>query len=366
MSIPIRNLYYLLCYAWDSLEQLDRIDVGHLDAHDVANLLGRVLAHGVQDLIRRGLDREYVEQAEDVAGVKGRIDFARTASRLLLPMARTHCRYDDLSIDVLQNRILRETIRRLSTLREVAGDTREDLKTLYLRMEGVSYMRISSHSFGRVRVHRNNAIYRFLLELCRLIGESTLVDEEGNVSRFVDFSRDEGMSMLFEKFIRRFLQKHADTGTTVRRRVLPWQKVHARPTEAERHLPYLETDVVLESAGRTLVVDAKYYQAPLKGGRNSDRRSVIDAANINQMFVYVSNIAETVTTPPVEGLILYAATDDLPRLRDEFELHGKRIRVATLSLAQEWQSIHRELLELVSDAGQSTRASDSEYRPTGG
>lgn len=347
MSIPVRNLYYLLCYAWDALEQLDRVDVGELEKQDVSNLFARVLAQGVTDLIRRGLDREYVEHEDDIAGVKGRIDFGQTASRLLLPLARTHCRYDELSADVLQNRLVRETIRRLSTLRDVDSSAREELKLLYRHMEGVSPVRISNGHFGLVRVHRNNSIYRFLLDLCRLIHDSTLVDEAGEVSRFIDFSREEGMSILFEKFIRRFLQKHSPAGTTAGRRVIAWKDVSATPPDAERHLPHLETDVVLESSERTLIIDAKYYQSPLGGGRGHLRRAVVDSTNVNQMFVYVANFAMTDTTAPVEGLILYAATDDVPKLRDTFVLHGKRIRVGTLSLAQEWKAIHDEILELV-------------------
>jgi 5-methylcytosine-specific restriction enzyme subunit McrC len=341
--IPIKNIFYLLCYAWDALNVLKSVDVRGLDKFRVADLCARLLLDGLHDLLRRGLDREYVERDEDVVGVRGRIDIGRTVQRVLLPTARTHCRFDDLTVDVLQNRILRATLRLLGAVRDLDTDLLAQIQDAWGQLALVSDTRIERSSFGRIRLHRNNERYRFLLSVCRLVHESVLVEEGGRAATFVDFTREEGMHRVFESFVRRFLQRHAPPETTVRRRVLPWQDASGA-TEALSYIPQLETDVVLESGRGTLVIDAKYYVTPVV--RRFDRET-LHAAHVNQIFAYVLNLERLGLNMPVEGLLLYAASDPAPRLSVDVELHGRRIRAEALDLNQDWRAIHRDLVAIV-------------------
>ena len=43
MTIPITNIYYLLCYAWDRLDEKDVVDVHPEEEKDLADLFARVL-----------------------------------------------------------------------------------------------------------------------------------------------------------------------------------------------------------------------------------------------------------------------------------------------------------------------------------
>ena len=56
-AIPIQNIYYLLCYAWDLLEEADELAVGIEDLPRVEDLLARLLINGTRRLLRRGLIR---------------------------------------------------------------------------------------------------------------------------------------------------------------------------------------------------------------------------------------------------------------------------------------------------------------------
>ena len=53
-NIPIENIYYLLCYAWDKLEEKDIVSVNKLDSKNILDLLSRVLINGMNYLIKRG------------------------------------------------------------------------------------------------------------------------------------------------------------------------------------------------------------------------------------------------------------------------------------------------------------------------
>ena len=74
MEIPIANIYYLLCYAWEALEEKDTLaDVGALDSTDLLGLFARVLTNGTRRLLRRGLDRGYLPREGEIAGVRGKL-----------------------------------------------------------------------------------------------------------------------------------------------------------------------------------------------------------------------------------------------------------------------------------------------------
>ena len=44
-QIPIENLYYLLCYAWDVTDQLNKVKVDGEHSHSLENLLASVLTN---------------------------------------------------------------------------------------------------------------------------------------------------------------------------------------------------------------------------------------------------------------------------------------------------------------------------------
>src|SRR6516162_2134201 len=81
--IPIKNLYYLLCYAWNHFHEGQVIFVSAIDSPNLSDLLASVLASGTRHLLRRGLDRGYVASREDTPSVRGRIVFKETVQRNL-------------------------------------------------------------------------------------------------------------------------------------------------------------------------------------------------------------------------------------------------------------------------------------------
>ena len=61
--IPVQNLYYLLCYAWDQWNEGKVVDVSSTEYTGLQDLFAKVLCGGVKHLIRRGFDRGSVSQS---------------------------------------------------------------------------------------------------------------------------------------------------------------------------------------------------------------------------------------------------------------------------------------------------------------
>ena len=113
MAVPVQNIYYLLCYAWNRLEARDLVDVDAIPGNRVVNLLGKVLADGVANLIRRSFDRGYVAFEEEGRRLRGKLLVSETLKRSLLPRGRVACYVDDLSYDVPHNRVIKAAMRAL-------------------------------------------------------------------------------------------------------------------------------------------------------------------------------------------------------------------------------------------------------------
>src|SRR5262249_44905902 len=108
-TIPVENLYYMFCYAWGRFYEGKSLYTGATISSSVTNLLAKVLGNGVERLLRKGLDRGYVERSEELARLRGRIVVSESVGRNLFASARACCSYDELSYDVLHNRILKTT-----------------------------------------------------------------------------------------------------------------------------------------------------------------------------------------------------------------------------------------------------------------
>ena len=84
MQIPIQNIYFLLCYAWNKLDEKELVDVRASDEKDLVDLLARVLISGVSRLFKKGLDRDYILYQESIPGIKGKLELGATLKKSLL------------------------------------------------------------------------------------------------------------------------------------------------------------------------------------------------------------------------------------------------------------------------------------------
>src|SRR5688500_5869544 len=106
MTIPVRNLYYLLTYACDVLDEGEHVNVQLHDVHDARDLLARILITAASRQLRRGLSRRYITLREERPGVRGKLVLAESIKRQSFLRARAVCEVDELSHDVKVNQIL--------------------------------------------------------------------------------------------------------------------------------------------------------------------------------------------------------------------------------------------------------------------
>ena len=350
-NIPILNIYYLLCYAWGRVQERDTMRLTALGGlSTVQDLLGKVLAGGVNHLFRRGIDRGYVERREDIAGVRGKLAASETAKRALRARGRAACDFEELSVDILPNRILRTSLCQLLGRRvRLDGDVRSEVRSAYRRLDRVSHARLKRNTFGQVQLGGNRRLGHFLLSVCRLLYESSVVDEKTGRTAFRDFRRDEAtMWALFEEFVTGFYQREQRVYRVNpgRRRRIDWADSYAEDDSDRARIPVMAADVILESPDRRIIMDTKYYKDALARGRGSGNGK-LHSGNLYQLLAYLRN--REATSPDGakhDGILLYPQVDDEP-LRARIRLEGFGIQARTVNLNRDWRHIHKEMLETI-------------------
>jgi len=339
MAIPVQNLYYLLCYAWDSLEERDKLDVGEESSPDILDLLARVLVSGLSYCVKRGFDRNYVQKTEVMAGLRGRVDFSATIKRNGFSRGELTCVLDDFTPDVLHNRIIKATLVRLLGC-DIPQPLKVKLHANRLLLAEVSDIRVTSSDFRRVILHRNNSFYRFLLNVCALIHRNTLPKPDGTGFSFSEFTGSNSeMGLLFEAFIRNFINIETKLQATKERIRWNW---HAADTESYQLLPTMETDVSVRGGSRKLVIECKFavISAPNAYDAQKLRRE-----HLFQLHAYLSNLPDTAENADCRGILLYPSID--VNLCYKYASSRKAVEVRTLNLNQDWQQIRADILALV-------------------
>lgn len=351
MEIPIENLYYLLCYAWDALEERDVVQAGQVPSTRLIDLYAKVLEIGLARLIRRGVDRSYVPHREWTPRIRGRIlfcDMRRPAAMVDVP-----CEFDELSHNVLHNQIIKSTAWALARSGRMDSDRAGRLLSLCRALDDVSCVPLTDRVFRQVQLHGNTRFYSFLLHLCELIHRQGLATEDAGGDRFLEFFRDEhDMRRLFEKFIRNFYRYEAAPQYETHSERFRWKWVACDDT-APGLLPELRTDASLTSATRKIIVECKFVPRALQrpGHSSTQEPNAEDAEklipkHLFQLFAYIRNQRDTRFAETCEGLLIYPTVGEpvTATFRDGDHL----IRVRSIRLDQPWQGIHADLLSYVS------------------
>ena len=367
-KIPIRNLYHLLAYAFD-VRFLNWEEVKSVEDDDHAGyfeLLSHVLVAGVKHVIKRGLDRGYRPVTEELRGVRGKLELSPSLSRVTLPQGKAVCTHDEFTSDILANRIIKATLWRISRHPDSTKKLKSGVQQLFHRMPEVSLVPVQPALVGRVRIHRNNQWYAFLMGLCGLILEGLSVSENDGMSdrkrQFQDIVEKQ-LHDLFEAFVRNFYRRHlAAHGWKVHpgEKKMHWDLIPEQDgIGSELLVPEMRMDISMEHPDRRVIIDTKFYSG---GGLTSSTAGSegFVSSNMCQLNAYLTQLArnarkqrENGAAPAhlhderAEGMLLYATVDDRD-YEHHYRMEPHRFSVATVNLNQNWKAIESRLLALIS------------------
>lgn len=336
--IPIENIYYLLCYAWNKLDEKEQVKIAVDDKTELLDLFAKVLISGTKILLKRGVDKNYVSETIDLAGVKGKLELGPTLKSRLHQKLRTICTVDEFSSNILTNQILVSTLYWLLRCRGLDSDLRGQVKNLLWMLSGIHVIELKRSHFAAIRLNRNNGFYGFLLNVCQILYENLLPTETPGELTFMDFTRDDRqMSRLFETFLLNFYRREFPHWE-VKRSYISWQ-LEAEHSANLAYLPRMETDISIKTAQGITIIDAKYYSETLREHHGSAK---IKSENLYQLFSYLLNQRSAdPTTHYTRGILLYPTIETEYDLEYRFEQHP--IAIKTVNLNMHWRYIEERL-----------------------
>lgn len=323
--IPIRNIYYMLAYAFQALRENGYKDMAGEEFQNTAELLAAILCRGVSMQVKRGLMRRYITREEPLSAPRGRLEISESIKTQVVRKKQLVCAYDEFSVDAYPNRIIKMAM--LLLLRcSISKQRKKELRKLLVFLDGVSALEPHSINWS-ISYDRNNQTYRMLMGICRLVIKGLLQTTAGGGMLMMDYLDDQGMAKLYEKFILEYYrQEHPEL--KVYSPQIRWQVTDGY---SER-LPVMQTDIVLESreSKSVLIVDAKFY------GQNMQVKApymsqTLRSANLYQIFAYVKNWPAA-PGESVAGMLLYAGTDDEVQPDFDYQMGGNKISVKSLDL----------------------------------
>lgn len=353
-SIFIKNIYYMLAYAFRSLNPYEEEEIEADTFENIHDLFACILSKGIGTQLKHGLYREYVSCRDDLPVMHGKIDISGTMRNLSGSRRMLSCEYDEFFEDNQMNQILKLCASLLLKCTDVKQEYKGELKKELLFFSGVSMIQPGEIRWQAIHFHRNNQNYRILLSICQLLLEGMLLTTDSGEIKLASFIDDQRMSHLYEKFILEYyIREHPELRT--RSAQIPW----ALDDGVGTLLPVMQSDVMLENPKneRVLIIDAKYYSHTL--AKNPYGQQTVHSANLYQIFTYVKNeqarrnaeagiyrhIGESCdcTDSSVFGMLLYAKTDEELVPDNEYRMSGNRISVRTLDLSRKFGEVRKQL-----------------------
>lgn len=341
-TIPIRNVYVMMAYAFRALHSRDVASVKSESFEHLHDLLAELLYRGVSTKIKRGLHHEYLPQTDTLTTVRGRIDVSQTASTRSMLRGRLVCQFDEYLPDTPHNRALKSVMILLIRRGEVRPVRRKALADLLPHLATVHEIRPAAIRWGDLSIHRANANYRMLLGVCELVVKGLLPTEDYGTSKLWSWMSDEAMNRLYERFILQYFKIHHPE-LSPRARQVPWA-LDSLESRRAGQLPVMQTDVTLTNGHAELIIDAKYYGRSLQSGRGE--KQTVHSHNLYQIATYVWN-ADVRRDGSVSGLLLYARTVHEEQPDVDIIIHGNRIGVQTLDLNLPWEDLRDRLETLL-------------------
>ena len=338
--IPIKNIYYMLSYAFQILNEQGYKNLATEDFDNAGDLCAAILIRGIAYQLKRGLGREYISETDTISAIRGKIEITESIKNQSMIRSQMVCTYDEFSVDSPLNQIIKSTVM-LLLKGDISKSRKKELRKLMVYFDDVSVVDVRSINWA-INYNCNNQTYRLLITVCYLVVKGLLQSKSDGSVKMMDFLDEQRMCHLYEKFILGYYKKHYSPRITASASQIEW----ALDDGISTMLPTMQSDIMLTykkgDVNKTLIIDAKYYAHTTQVQYDVH---TLHSNNLYQVFTYVKNKASK--GGEVSGMLLYAKTDEEIYPNNEYQMSGNKITVRTLDLNCDFESIAAQLDNIV-------------------
>ncbi len=358
-GIPIRNLWYMLQYAWNELPDLKYTGLGDVDKSPTLDaLLALMLTKLLRQRLRIGLGRDYTTEQQMIHAIRGRINFTESLKRHAFEQGQAFCEFQPYSQNILKNQIIRSTLQYLirsgnfGADRTQANELRHHLQILFRSLDGIDLVELTPDPIRRQLLEHHDRDYRLMLAICELIAQRQMpVDSPGD-RRQPTLDHDAlTLHSIYERFVANFYRLHLKGWSVSAQKHLHWHEAAASDL-----LPIMRPDLFLEEipSGRILVIDTKFTAQSIV--QNQWGKQEFDSSHLYQLYAYLKtqeHLSER--HRQAQGILLYPTVDN-NALSQKVQLQDMSIRIESVDLSAPWRAIETRLLEIIARQGSFQRS----------
>ena len=336
-GIIIKNVFYMLTYAFQELRKNTYDSIATEEFDNIDDLFAEIIAKGVSQQLKQGLQRRYIENHDSIPTLRGRLNLNETLVHKVNQRQLLGCEFDEYSPDNIFNQILKSTILLLLSSKEIKQKRKKSLHKLLPYFSEIHTTDLKNIKWKQLRFDRNSKTYQMLIYLCFFVVQNLLLTtEKGKYPQYTFL--DNRMCRLFERFVLEYYKRHHPELNPTSKQI-NWDIVEDKST-AQDILPILQTDVFLSINGRTLIIDTKYYSKTMQ--EHYGKKTII-SHNQNQIFTYVMS-HDKKHEGSTDGMLLYANTSEKIQPNGENRYSdGNRIFYRNLDLNQNFDEIKSQL-----------------------
>lgn len=333
--IPIQNIYYMLSYAFQTLQAENYKDLAAENFHNTAELCAAILDKGIGIQLKHGLRRDYVSKSESLSTLQGKLNISESIKTQTMLKKQMICTYDEFSTNIQFNQIIKSTVLLLLKA-NITNSRKKSLRKLLLFFSDVNEIDLHFVNWNQ-QYNRSNQNYQMLIGMCYLVYKGLLTTQNNGTTKLMDFFDGQRMCRLYEKFLLEYYRKeHPEL--TANASQIAWQ---LDDTENQM-LRRMQTDIMLSKNNNILIIDAKYYSHMTQQQYGIH---TLHSNNLYQIFTYVKNKEFELRNyeHTVSGMLLYAQTDEDIIPNNTYHMSGNQISVLALDLNQDFSKISRTL-----------------------
>lgn len=333
--IPIQNIYYMLSYAFQTLQAENYKDLATENFHNTAELCAAILDKGIGIQLKHGLRRDYVSKSESLSTLQGKLNISESIKTQTMLKKQMICTYDEFSTNIQFNQIIKSTVLLLLKA-NITNSRKKSLRKLLLFFSDVNEIDLHFVNWDQ-QYNRSNQNYQMLIGMCYLVYKGLLTTQNNGTTKLMDFFDGQRMCRLYEKFLLEYYRKeHPEL--TANASQIAWQ---LDDTENQM-LPRMQTDIMLSKNNNILIIDAKYYSHMTQQQYGIH---TLHSNNLYQIFTYVKNKEFELRNyeHTVSGMLLYTQTDEDIIPNNTYHMSGNQISVLALDLNQDFSKISRTL-----------------------
>lgn len=333
--IPIQNIYYMLSYAFQTLQAENYKDLATENFHNTAELCAAILDKGIGIQLKHGLRRDYISKSESLSTLQGKLNISESIKTQTMLKKQMICTYDEFSTNIQFNQIIKSTVLLLLKA-NITNSRKKSLRKLLLFFSDVNEIDLHFVNWNQ-QYNRSNQNYQMLIGMCYLVYKGLLTTQNNGTTKLMDFFDGQRMCRLYKKFLLEYYRKeHPEL--TANASQIAWQ---LDDTENQM-LPRMQTDIMLSKNNNILIIDAKYYSHMTQQQYGIH---TLHSNNLYQIFTYVKNKEFELRNyeHTVSGMLLYAQTDEDIIPNNTYHMSGNQISVLALDLNQDFSKISRTL-----------------------